>query len=234
MRLRHCLPLLLALAALMSSCAPEPGARGGKGTLRPYTVKGKTYYPLAAAHGFHEEGRASWYGPGFHGHSTTCGERYDMHAMTAAHKILPMNTMVRVTNLDNGRNVTVRINDRGPFVSGRVIDLSLAAARGLGMTGNGTARVRLGSVGDIPGMQDGLLPGPFYVQVGAFAVRGNADRLSASMMGRGYRDTRLQEGDQTGALLWRVQAGRFATLAEAQGVQERLRAEFPDAFVIAQ
>lgn len=235
MRSRVAVSLVLALAALVASCGGEPGrGRGGKGTLRPYSVKGKTYYPLASAHGFSEEGKASWYGPGFHGHSTANGERYDMHAMTAAHKVLPMNTMVRVANQENGRSVMVRINDRGPFVSGRVIDLSLAAAKDLRLTGSGTARVRVSTVGDIPGMKEGELPGPFYVQVGAFAMRGNADKLYLSLMSRGFLDTRIQEGDQTGTLLWRVQAGLFATVDEAQGVQERLKAEFPDAFVIAQ
>ncbi len=234
MRSSVAIPLLLAMAAVIASCGAEPVRSRGKGTMRPYTIKGKTYCPLISAQGFCEEGRASWYGPGFHGHSTANGERYDMHAMTAAHKLLPMGTMVRVTNQENGRSTVVRINDRGPFVSGRIIDLSLAAAKELRVTGKGTARVRLVNQGDIPGLADGDLPGPFYVQVGAFALHGNAEKVFLGLMSRGFMDSRVQEGDQTGVLLWRVQAGRFATMEEAQGVQERLRVEFPDAFVIAQ
>ena len=97
-------------------------------TMRPYTINGKTYYPTVVKVGDRDSGIASWYGPDFHGKRTSNGEIYDMHAMTAAHKTLPMNTMVRVTNIKNGKNIIVRINDRGPFVAGRVIDLSKTGA----------------------------------------------------------------------------------------------------------
>jgi rare lipoprotein A len=100
--------------------------------------------PAAAEHAaYSEEGEASWYGSAHQGKMTAAGEPYDMRKMTAAHRTLPFGTMVRVTNLDNGRMVTVRINDRGPFVRGRIIDLSAAAARGLDMKEDGVARVRL-------------------------------------------------------------------------------------------
>jgi rare lipoprotein A len=109
-----------------------------------YTVMGKTYQTLKKIEpGFTQQGVASWYGPGFHGKKTASGETYDMHHLTAAHNVLPLHTTVKVTNLDNGKEVLVRINDRGPFVDDRVIDLSLSAALGLGMVKPGTAPVRI-------------------------------------------------------------------------------------------
>ena len=103
------------------------GSKGPRGT-KPYTIRGKTYYPLLSAHGFRETGIASWYGPDFHGKLTANGERYDMHGMTAAHKLLPFGTQVKVTNKSNGRSIVVRVNDRGPFVANRVIDLTRTGA----------------------------------------------------------------------------------------------------------
>lgn len=144
------------LCALLSGCALNPlnlldifdGTRrsGGVSGSRSYTVRGKTYTPLKSARGFREEGQASWYGVPFHGRTTANGERYNMNAMTAAHKILPFNTTVRVTDISTGRTVIVRINDRGPFVSGRVIDLSRRAAEILGTRGRGVSRVRLEAI----------------------------------------------------------------------------------------
>lgn len=119
------------------------GAGGHAKTGRPYTVNGRTYYPLANAYGYDRTGIASWYGPDFNGGRTADGEWYDMHAMSAAHPTLPLPTLVRVTNLGNGRQVVVRVNDRGPFVKNRLIDLSYAAAEELGFANKGTARVRV-------------------------------------------------------------------------------------------
>ncbi|MCL4118927.1 UNVERIFIED_CONTAM: hypothetical protein GTU68_034678 [Idotea baltica] len=115
------------------------------GTLKasPYTVLGKTYYPLASAATYKETGLASWYGTKFHDQATANGEKYDLYGMTAAHKTLPLPCYVRVTNLENGKNVVVRVNDRGPFHSDRIIDLSFAAAKKLGYADKGTARVRV-------------------------------------------------------------------------------------------
>ena len=124
--LRNC--LLLALCALLLvGCGSRGGGswrKGGVTGTKPYTVRGKTYYPLKSAHGFVEVGEASWYGPGFHGKTTANGERYNQYAMTAAHKLLPLGTKVRVTHMSNGRSIIVRINDRGPFVGDRIIDLA--------------------------------------------------------------------------------------------------------------
>ncbi|WP_243357594.1 SPOR domain-containing protein [Fundidesulfovibrio terrae] len=227
--------LAALLAALLAASCASHAPRGPGGTQRPYTIKGKTYRPLPSGEGYREEGLASWYEPGwFSGKTTANGERLRSGELTCAHKVLPMNTMLRVTNLENGREVTVRVNDRGPFVAGRCVDLTPAGARELGFYGKGSARVCLATEGDVPGMRGGQLPGPFYVQVGAFAVRENADRLSQRMLRKGYARTRVQEGSQTGQVLWRVQAGTFASMDEAHAEQERLSVEFPDAFVLAQ
>lgn len=114
-----------------------------KATLRPYSVLGKRYYPLATGKGYSATGRASWYGQKFHGHQTANGEIYDMFAMTAAHKTLPLPSYVRVINLENGRQAVVKVNDRGPFHHNRIIDLSYAAALKLGVTDSGTAKVKV-------------------------------------------------------------------------------------------
>lgn len=113
-----------------------------------YSINGKTYYPMKkVSPGYIQNGIASWYGPGFHGKKTSSGEVYDMHSMTAAHSVLPLNTFVKVKNLENDKEVIVRVNDRGPFVNDRVIDLSLAAARDLGMVRNGTVPVQVSVIG---------------------------------------------------------------------------------------
>lgn len=122
----------------------EPRSRGGNKS--PYRVFGKQYWVMPSSHGYREEGTASWYGSKFHGHATSNGEIYNMFSMTAAHKSLPIPTYVRVTNLSNGRDVIVRVNDRGPFHGDRLIDLSYAAAIKLGYAKQGTARVRIEAI----------------------------------------------------------------------------------------
>ena len=118
-----------------------------RATMRPYRVGNKIYYPTIVRVGTKYRGIASWYGPNFHGKKTSNGEYYNMYDFTAAHKTLPMNTMVKVTNLNNGRSVVVRINDRGPFVKNRIIDLSYSAAKKLGIVATGTAPVELEVLG---------------------------------------------------------------------------------------
>jgi len=124
-----------------------PKTRYSKATMRPYVVRGVKYYPTVVSVGDRFYGTSSWYGPNFHGKLTSNGERYNMWAMTAAHKTLPMNTILKVTNRRNGKSVVVRINDRGPFVSTRIIDLSKAAASKIDMIGTGTAPVILEVLG---------------------------------------------------------------------------------------
>jgi rare lipoprotein A len=160
---------------------------------------------------WHEEGMASWYGPGFHGKRTASGEVYDMEAMTAAHRRLPFGTRVRVDNLDNGRHTRVRINDRGPFVDDRVIDLSRAAARAIGMLGSGTARVRIVVVVLSDMLECSL------VQVGAFAEHSNAEDLSRRLRAAG-QPVRLQRGRDG---LTRVLLGPYRDLSTAQRARDR-------------
>lgn len=136
----------------------EPLSRYGN---RPYTVEGRSYTPMASAEGYRERGIASWYGKKFHGRRTSSGEPYDMYAMTAAHKTLPLPAYVRVRNLNNGRSVIVRVNDRGPFLHNRLIDLSYAAAAKLGIVGSGTGVVEVETVGP------GAAPSPVVADAGA-------------------------------------------------------------------
>ncbi len=147
-----------------------------RATMRPYTIAGKRYYPTLAKVGDIQKGIASWYGPNFHEKLTSNGEIYDMYADTAAHKTLPMNTIVRVYNKENGKSVVLRINDRGPFVSGRIIDLSNKAAHTIDMVKKGTAKVTVTVLGFHAKIartklekQEVATVGKYLIQVGAFS-----------------------------------------------------------------
>ncbi|ADH86023.1 rare lipoprotein A [Desulfurivibrio alkaliphilus AHT 2] len=214
-------------------------------TQRPYQIQGTTYYPIPSAHGYSETGIASWYGRKFHGRRTSNGEIYDMHAMTAAHKTLPMDTHLLVENLENGREITVRINDRGPFVRGRIIDLSYRAAQKLGMAEQGLAQVRITALGATERyVEDGQLQqrftatpdfehGEFYVQVGAFTVAENATRLRDQLQEWG-RTAVIREYDHGGRLFHRVQVAAGDTLSGALRLERVLiEAGYTDAFVVA-
>ena len=241
-RTRQTISLLFALflAFSLSACSSKEdsvGYMGGKyrGT-KSYTVRGKTYHPYKTARGYRETGIASWYGPGFHGKKTSNGERYDQNAMTAAHKLLPFGTRLRVTNLDNGRVVTVRINDRGPFVGTRIIDLSKEAARQLHMIGRGTARVQLVALGEGNREADILTPngdmlGLFYIQLGSFTDIYRADRLATFMRSKGYgcRIARHERKMQD----YYVQLGPYLSQSEAEKIGRTLKRSFKDLFVIA-
>ena len=183
--------------------------------------------PPRPAVGTTEEGLASWYGHPYHGRHTTSGEIYDMEKMTAAHRTLPFGARVRVENLSNGREVEVRINDRGPFVEGRIIDLSRAAARKMAMLGPGTAQVRL-RVLSLPEALSGAF---FAVQVGAFRNRSNAERLR-DRLAREYGSAIIQEYDGPRGLFHRVLVGRESDLAGAQSLAERLRKRDLTPFVV--
>lgn len=153
------------------------------GNMPSYTVRGKRYEPMRSAVGFTEEGIASWYGPNFDGKPTSCMERYDMYAMTAAHKTLPLPSYVEVTNKDNGRSVVVRVNDRGPFHQGRIIDLSYTAAWKLDLIKKGTAPVSIRVITPgkrLPPTTTESTPSPSqnsYIQLGLFSSRENASAL---------------------------------------------------------
>jgi rare lipoprotein A len=165
-----------------------------------------------------EEGVASWYGIPFNGHRTSNGEIYDMHQMTAAHRTLPFGTVVRVTNLNNGKQTEVRINDRGPFVANRVIDLSLAAAQAIEMIGTGTAPVRLEILAG-PNPQVGY----FGVQVGAFLVEANARKLMAQLSAA-YSSISISPYDSPNGTYYRVRVGRVLTEDAAQQLATQLHA----------
>ena len=234
--LASCLLLLAAAGCsgkrLGSDSPPggQPSTTQPRGT-KPYTVMGQTYHPLLSAHGYSEEGIASWYGKDFHGKKTANGETYDMHGMTAAHKLLPFGTQLRVTNLDNGRSITVRVNDRGPFVANRVIDLTHTGAEKLDMVGPGTARVRLESIGTVPGQRGGDLIGNFYVQVGAFTVKENAHNLAKTLQSRGTPSRVIFVPDIG---FHRVQVGPYSSLTAAESAATSLQDTYPNNFVVAQ
>ena len=200
---------LVALAAL-SGCAHKKHARH----VPPPPPSAPSVSPVV---GSTETGIASWYGHPYHGRPAANGEIYDMEKLTAAHRTLPFNTWVRVYDLDNDKTVEVRIIDRGPFIDGRIIDLSHAAARDIDMIGPGIARVRL----EIIKAPEGAPAGVFAVQVGAFRDRGNAERLRARMESE-YGSARLiQRAEKPG--LWFVLAGREASEDAAKALATRIR-----------
>ncbi|MGH9744947.1 MAG: septal ring lytic transglycosylase RlpA family protein [Candidatus Acidiferrales bacterium] len=181
-------------------------------TAPPSTTRQQTSVPGA----YIEEGVASWYGYPFQGRRTSNGEVYEMHEFTAAHRTLPFNAVVRVTNLSNGKQTEVRINDRGPFVANRVIDLSLSAAQAIEMVGPGTASVRLEVIsGPNPAA------GYFGVQVGAFQVQENADRLKAQLESR-YPPVTTVRFESANGTFYRVRVGRLPSEEAARRLAEQL------------
>lgn len=220
-----------------------PSQSEKKPTQRSYEVNGERYQPIASAEGYTEKGIASWYGKKFHGRKTSNGETYDMYAMTAAHKTLPMNVHLKVTNLDNGSSTVVRINDRGPFVRSRIIDLSYSAAKKLGVVGPGTAPVRIEALGYRDDTQAGATPrykqlasydvGPFMVQVGAFTVKENAYRLAEKLKSR-YGSSAVAEGWVNGQRFYRVRVGLYGSMALAtDGLQQIETKGYPNSFIVA-
>ncbi|RXJ87106.1 septal ring lytic transglycosylase RlpA family lipoprotein [Arcobacter sp. CECT 8985] len=202
-----------------------------RATMRPYEIAGKWYYPTVAKVNDTQRGIASWYGPNFHARKTSNGEIYNMYAMTAAHKTLPMNTMVRVDNLENNRSVVVRINDRGPFVSGRIIDLSNKAARAIDMVKRGTAKVKLtvlGFHGKIAKSEsekkEVMSVGRYYVQVGAFRRYEGAkitQRKFENIIGNNY-NVIIKKGFFDNKPINRVWVSGFRSEAEANDFKQKL------------
>ena len=191
---------------------PEPLSRIGNS---PYEVYGVTYVPLRKVSvGYAQAGEASWYGKKFHGRKTSNGDVYDMYGMTAAHKTLPLPTYLQVRNLDNGREVVVRVNDRGPFLGGRILDLSYMAAQKLGVVATGTAQVRIevidGPVSAKAPVQSVALDSPeavFFLQAGSFRLATNAHRLKADLAGAGVTGIRVVTVQIGQNLYHRVQVG---------------------------
>ena len=214
--------------AEMTNPEPVPEPHSQYGNPETYTVRGRTYRVLDSAEDYTAEGRASWYGEKFHGHRTSSGEPYDMYKLSAAHKTLPLPTWARVTNLDNGKSTIVRINDRGPFHAGRIIDLSWAAAVKLDIADHGTARVRVEAI--TPGEDDtpattsaAAQPAPaadgLYLQVGAFSRKDHARDLVTRLIDRISNPVALRPGDD----LFRVWVGPFANAGERERARQRLK-----------
>jgi rare lipoprotein A len=204
---------------------PRPEPRSRQGNPPFYDVLGKRYFVLATAAGYVERGVASWYGPGFHAAQTSNGERYDMYGMTAAHKTLPLPAYVQVTNLKNGRSVTVRVNDRGPFKDGRIIDLSYSAAAKLDMLQAGTTfvEVRALTPGETAAPPAAAPPVALYVQAGAFSAEANATRLLEQLRSKGVRQGFIRSDSVNGQTVFRVRIGPIPSVVEFDKVIARLR-----------
>ena len=244
------LPLLL-MGLLATACgpyryerAPDPQAaeqiieptRTRRGNPPFYEVMGQRYYVAASSDGYRERGVASWYGKKFHGQPTASGEIYDMYQLTAAHTTLPIPTWVEVTNLSNGEKVIVKVNDRGPFIDNRIIDLSYAAAQQLGMVRAGTSLVEVRALGAPAASPDTVTarpapaptpdlvtasaapraqpaaPEPLYLQVGAFGDSGNARRLVERLQAEGFSDAFTVTATDRTPALHRVRIGPIASV----------------------
>jgi rare lipoprotein A len=200
----------------------EPRARLGNPAF--YAVFGQRYVVLADSRGYLERGVASWYGPDFHGERTSTGEPYDMYSMTAAHRTLPLPAYVRVTNLRNGRAIVVRVNDRGPFKSNRIIDLSYAAALKLEMIRDGTTLVEVEAIGNDAAAPPQARPGELFTQAGAFAVEANAQRLRDRLAAGGIDKVELTADPSRSPTWYRVRIGPIESVAAFDALIARLKA----------
>lgn len=262
---RHFIGLvLLMLLTLLSGCSTTTSHRDGPppfdvdeskipdatpkseklakyGNMSVYRVYGKPYHVMKTAHNYHEQGIASWYGTKFHEQRTSSGERYNMLAMTAAHKTLPLPTYVEVTNLKNKRKIIVKVNDRGPFASNRIIDLSYVAAKKLGMIGHGTTYVNVKAIDPLEAYRHPALmahnktktqPKLFvsnhtgssvYLQVGAFKNRQYAEKLKSKLSPMVTSPIEITRLAKTPASLYRVKIGPFEDVASADTLSKKLR-----------
>jgi rare lipoprotein A len=213
---------------------PRREPRSAHGNPPFYTVLGRRYTVLATEEGYLERGVASWYGPTFHGESTSNGEKYNMYAMTAAHKTLPLPCYARVTNLKNGRTIVVRINDRGPFVANRLIDLSYTAAAKLDMLKEGTTLVEVRALTvqepDELTRSAEAPPPALYVQVGAFADQNNAQRVLDRLHTGGLASAFILSPPDGKPPLYRVRLGPVSSVAQLDQLTARLKGlGYPDA-----
>ena len=243
----------LAVALLLGGCAGTPTGDGAPrgdvdvasipdavprvesksrfGNPRFYSVYGKRYYTLKTSKGYRERGIASWYGTKFHGRRTSSGEDYDMYAMTAAHKTLPLPTYVRVTNLENQRTVVLRVNDRGPFHTNRIIDLSYAAAWKLGILSKGTGYVEVEALDprspqpvtvakSTPSPSAG--PVQLYLQTGSFSVRANAEQMKWQMQSVSGGPVNIEPVQIDGKTTYRVRVGPIANVTKADRLAQQI------------
>ncbi len=237
--------------AAIPDAVPRHEPMSKYGNPATYVVRGKRYTTRKSSKGFIQRGIASWYGTKFHGRRTSSGEKYNMYAMTAAHKSLPLPTYVEVTNLDNGRSITVKVNDRGPFHEGRIIDLSYAAAIKLGINKNGTGRVEIRAIDPSnPGAHRAAQPAStnialastnqptptattsaseveqnLYLQVGAFSSRLNAESLRSRLSGVANNPIHIFPSVDQSQPIYRVRIGPLANDQEAQQLASRLTNE---------
>lgn len=241
-------PSYMQDVSLIPDAVPTPHTGAYKAS--PYTVLGQRYQPMQDGRSYREEGTASWYGTKFHGQHTANGEVYDLYGMSAAHKTLPLPTYVKVTNLENGRQVIVRVNDRGPFYSDRIIDLSFAAAKKLGYADQGTAHVRVEGIDPVAWQQqnnpsylvtreavaeapvaaalpaepvENVQAGGYYLQVGAFSSDQAAQALRQRVMGLVGNNVRVSPVQIDSRTLHRVRVGPLSTQDEARRMMETLR-----------
>ncbi len=237
--------LFFVLLVMMTGCISRPVSKVScpesvnKAVPRPYRVGSVWYHPIAEAQGFRQRGIASWYGEQFHGRRTSSGETYNMYDMTAAHKTLPLGTHVSVRNLENKKSVDVRINDRGPFVRKRIIDLSYTAAKKIGIIGPGTGPVEIVAL-KAPALPAGPhhIPvdyhsGKFTIQVGAFKNRKNAENLKRRLESE-YSDVSISTYFNGRETFFRVQAGHYTKLERVLEFEELfMKKGFHDAFAVA-
>jgi rare lipoprotein A len=215
-----------------ADAVPKVEPRSKYGNPQFYQIAGKHYDVLTSSDGFVERGIASWYGPQFHGRRTSSGETYDMYAMTAAHPSLPLPTYVQVVNLENDRKVVVKVNDRGPFHDKRVIDLSYAAARKVGILSHGTGLVEVRALNPshpIPPpapMENIARSGSLslFVQVGAFSDPRNAERLRAELILDQLGDIHIYPRPEAAAPFYRVRIGPLSSIDAANLTVQRLEA----------
>ena len=220
----------------ISDAVPREEPRSRYGNPSSYVVFGRRYQVMDSSAGHRERGIASWYGSKFHGRRTSSGETYDMYAMTAAHKHLPLPTYVRVTNLRNNRSAVVKVNDRGPFHDNRVIDLSYAAATKLGILQTGTGLVEVTAID--PRQPEAAPPQieqprttstaknvrqpTVFIQVGAFSSRFNADRLQQRLQQNIDQPVRIQQAARQANIVFRVQVGPIASVEQADDLSLQL------------
>lgn len=218
--------------AAVPDAIPKKEPPSAYGNPQSYEVFGKNYYPMKTATGYREQGIASWYGRKFHGRRTSSGEPYDMYAMTAAHRTLPLPSYVRVTNLVNQSNIIVKVNDRGPFHANRLIDLSYVAAWKLGITQEGTGLVEIEVVNPEvaiqpqpvitkPASAPGKLP-QLFVQVGAFSQHKNAVRLKHNLANQLSTPVQVHQSGAAPGTGYKVQVGPIGSVALCDLLTQRL------------
>ena len=217
--------------ASVPDAVPKVERKSRYGNPASYTVYGKRYYTLNSSDGYRERGIASWYGTKFHGRRTSSGEPYDMYAMTAAHKTLPLPTYVRVTNLDNGRSVVLRVNDRGPFHTNRIIDLSYTAASKLGILSRGTGSVEVLALDPrAPAATIVATPSPgttkgsvrLYLQTGSFSVRANAEQMKWKMESVSGGPVNIKPAHIGGRTTYRVWVGPIVDVNKADRLAQQI------------